>query len=133
MASLERGLLLSPVVEKLPPAYKRPAVVRARAKTGTQGFGRQLRDLERHAQRDGYQVVATIAEKLSGSRRSRAPDVAGLDELLALASTAALTPAGPVASPFPYLSCCCWRLRGAVAKRGTRRRWPHYVDDSHNK
>jgi DNA invertase Pin-like site-specific DNA recombinase len=61
-----------------------PVVLFARVSSEAQDFGRQLRDLERHAARAGYQVVATIAEKLSGSRRSRAkrPD---LDELLTLA------------------------------------------------
>ena len=61
-----------------------PVALFARVSTKTQDFGRQLRDLQRHADRAGYQVVATIAEKLSGSRRSRAkrPD---LDRLLALA------------------------------------------------
>ena len=63
-----------------------PVALFARVSSEAQDFGRQLRDLERHAQRAGYQVVATIAEKLSGSRRSRAkrPD---LDQLLALART----------------------------------------------
>ena len=61
-----------------------PVVLFARVSSEAQDFGRQLRDLERYAARAGYQVVATIAEKLSGSRRSRAkrPD---LDELLGLA------------------------------------------------
>jgi len=61
-----------------------PVALFARVSSEAQDFGRQLRDLQRHADRAGYQVVATIAEKLSGSRRSRAkrPD---LDELLALA------------------------------------------------
>ena len=61
-----------------------PVVLFARVSSEAQDFGRQLRDLQRHADRAGYQVVATIAEKLSGSRRSRArrPD---LDQLLALA------------------------------------------------
>ena len=61
-----------------------PVALFARVSTDTQDFGRQLRDLETHAGRAGYQVVATIAEKLSGSRRSRAqrPD---LDQLLRLA------------------------------------------------
>jgi DNA invertase Pin-like site-specific DNA recombinase len=63
-----------------------PVVLFARVSSEAQDFGRQLRDLERHATRAGYHVVATIAEKLSGSRRSRAkrPD---LDQLLALART----------------------------------------------
>ncbi len=63
-----------------------PVVLFARVSSEAQDFGRQLRDLERHAARAGYRVVATIAEKLSGSRRSRAkrPD---LDQLLALART----------------------------------------------
>ncbi len=63
-----------------------PVVLFARVSSEAQDFGRQLRDLQRHADRSGYQVVATIAEKLSGSRRSRArrPD---LDQLLALART----------------------------------------------
>lgn len=66
-----------------------PVVLFARVSSEAQDFGRQLRDLERHAQRAGYQVVATIAEKLSGARRSRAkrPD---LDELLALAKSGAV-------------------------------------------
>ena len=61
-----------------------PVVLFARVSSEAQDFGRQLRDLQRHADRAGYQVVGTIAEKLSGSRRSRAkrPD---LDQLLALA------------------------------------------------
>ena len=61
-------------------------VLFARVSSEAQDFGRQLRDLERHAARAGYEVVATIAEKLSGSRRSRAkrPD---LDQLLTLART----------------------------------------------
>jgi DNA invertase Pin-like site-specific DNA recombinase len=61
-----------------------PVVLFARVSSEAQDFGRQLRELERHATRAGYQVVATIAEKLSGSRRSRAkrPD---LDQLLTLA------------------------------------------------
>ncbi|MGI4835086.1 MAG: recombinase family protein [Janthinobacterium lividum] len=61
-----------------------PVVLFARVSSEAQDFGRQLRDLERHASKAGYQVVATIAEKLSGARRSRArrPD---LDQLLALA------------------------------------------------
>jgi len=61
-----------------------PVVLFARVSSEAQDFGRQLRDLERHATRAGYHVVATIAEKLSGARRSRAkrPD---LDQLLALA------------------------------------------------
>ncbi len=63
-----------------------PVVLFARVSSEAQDFGRQLRDLERYATRAGYQVVATIAEKLSGSRRSRArrPD---LDQLLALAKS----------------------------------------------
>jgi DNA invertase Pin-like site-specific DNA recombinase len=61
-----------------------PVVLFARVSSEAQDFGRQLRDLERYADRAGCHVVATIAEKLSGSRRSRAkrPD---LDQLLALA------------------------------------------------
>ena len=61
-----------------------PVVLFARVSSETQDCGRQLRDLQRHATHAGYQVVATIAEKLSGSRRSRArrPD---LDQLLTLA------------------------------------------------
>lgn len=56
----------------------------ARVSKEAQDFGRQVVDAQRHADRAGYQVVATIAEKLSGSRNSRAkrPD---LDQLLALA------------------------------------------------
>ena len=61
-----------------------PVVLFARVSSEAQDFGRQLRELEAHARRAGYQVVATIAEKLSGSRRSRArrPD---LERLLQLA------------------------------------------------
>ena len=74
-------LSLKNQVDKL---TQEPVVLFARVSSEAQDFGRQLRDLQRHADRSGYQVVATIAEKLSGSRRSRArrPD---LDELLALA------------------------------------------------
>ncbi|MVN76926.1 hypothetical protein GO988_11380 [Hymenobacter sp. HMF4947] len=63
-----------------------PVVLFARVSSEAQDFGRQLRDLQRHAERAGCQVVATIAEKLSGSRRSRAkrPD---LDQLLSLAKS----------------------------------------------
>lgn len=68
----------------LPPPAILPVVLFARVSSEAQDFGRQLRDLERHASRAGYEVVTTIAEKLSGSRRSRAkrPD---LDKLLFLA------------------------------------------------
>jgi DNA invertase Pin-like site-specific DNA recombinase len=61
-----------------------PTVLFARVSKESQDFGRQLLDLQQHADRCGYQVVATITEKLSASRRSRAkrPD---LDQLLALA------------------------------------------------
>lgn len=56
----------------------------ARVSKESQDFGRQLIDTQRHAERAGYEVVATIAEKLSGSRNARAkrPD---LDVLLGLA------------------------------------------------
>ncbi|WP_375418147.1 recombinase family protein [uncultured Hymenobacter sp.] len=69
-----------------PPEAPTPVVLFARVSSEAQDFGRQLVDLQRHAERGGQQVVATIAEKLSGSRRSRSrrPD---LDELLALART----------------------------------------------
>jgi DNA invertase Pin-like site-specific DNA recombinase len=62
-----------------------PVLIFARVSKESQDFGRQLVDLQRHADQHGYQVVATIAEKLSGSRNSRAkrPD---LDELMTLAS-----------------------------------------------
>lgn len=61
-----------------------PVALFARVSSQAQDFGRQLVDLQRHADRQQYQVVATIAEKLSGSRNSRArrPD---LDQLLQLA------------------------------------------------
>lgn len=61
-----------------------PVVLFARVSSEAQDFGRQLVDTQRHADRSGYRVVATITEKLSGSRRSRAkrPD---LDQLLSLA------------------------------------------------
>ncbi|UOQ96634.1 recombinase family protein [Hymenobacter sp. 5317J-9] len=63
-----------------------PVALFARVSKEQQDFGRQLLDTQRHADRSGLQVVATIAEKLSGSRNSRArrPD---LDELLHLAKS----------------------------------------------
>ena len=63
-----------------------PVAIFARVSTEAQDFGRQLLDCQAHAEHTGRRVVATIAEKLSGSRRSRArrPD---LDELLRLART----------------------------------------------
>ncbi|MBF9239482.1 recombinase family protein [Hymenobacter sp. BT683] len=63
-----------------------PVALFARVSKEAQDFGRQLLDTQRHADRSGYEVVATIAEKLSGSRRSRAkrPD---LDQLLHLAKS----------------------------------------------
>ena len=63
-----------------------PVALFARVSKEDQDFGRQLVDTQRHADRSGYQVVATIAEKLSGSRNTRAkrPD---LDQLLALAKS----------------------------------------------
>jgi len=86
---LSPKLLLKNQVDNLTQAPLVPVVLFARVSSEVQDFGRQLRDLERHATRAGYQVVATIAEKLSGSRRSRAkrPD---LDELLALAKSGAV-------------------------------------------
>jgi len=82
-------LLKNQVVNLTQEALPTPVVLFARVSSEAQDFGRQLRDLERHATRAGYQVVATIAEKLSGSRRSRAarPD---LDQLLALARSGAV-------------------------------------------
>ncbi len=61
-----------------------PVALFARVSKEAQDFGRQLVDTQRHADRSGRVVVATIAEKLSGSRNSRAkrPD---LDQLYALA------------------------------------------------
>ena len=61
-----------------------PVALFARVSKEAQDFGRQLIDTQRHADRAGLQVVATIAEKLSSSRNSRAkrPD---LDQLLHLA------------------------------------------------
>lgn len=61
-----------------------PVAIFARVSKEQQDFGRQLVDTQRHADQHGYQVVATIAEKLSGSRNSRAkrPD---LDRLMSLA------------------------------------------------
>jgi len=61
-----------------------PVALFARVSKEAQDFGRQLVDTQGHADRTGRVVVATIAEKLSGSRRSRAkrPD---LDVLLNLA------------------------------------------------
>ncbi|MDB5270227.1 MAG: Resolvase domain [Hymenobacter sp.] len=61
-----------------------PVALFARVSKEAQDFGRQLVDTQRHADRSGCVVVATIAEKLSGSRNSRAkrPD---LDQLLSLA------------------------------------------------
>jgi DNA invertase Pin-like site-specific DNA recombinase len=61
-----------------------PVALFARVSKEAQDFGRQLIDTQRHADRSGYAVVATIAEKLSGSRNTRAqrPD---LDRLMALA------------------------------------------------
>jgi DNA invertase Pin-like site-specific DNA recombinase len=63
-----------------------PVALFARVSKEAQDFGRQLVDTQAHADRSGYQVVATIAEKLSGSRRSRAkrPD---LDQLMRLAKS----------------------------------------------
>ncbi|MGI4870650.1 MAG: recombinase family protein [Janthinobacterium lividum] len=63
---------------------KLPVALFARVSKEQQDFGRQLLDTQAHADRSNYQVVATIAEKLSGSRNSRArrPD---LDRLLSLA------------------------------------------------
>ena len=61
-----------------------PVALFVRVSKEAQDFGRQLVDTQRHADRSGRVVVATIAEKLSGSRNSRAkrPD---LDQLYALA------------------------------------------------
>ncbi|WP_210521594.1 recombinase family protein [Hymenobacter terricola] len=61
-----------------------PVALFARVSKEAQDFGRQLVDTQRHADRAGRVVVATIAEKLSGSRNSRArrPD---LDQLYDLA------------------------------------------------
>ncbi|MDO7851582.1 recombinase family protein [Hymenobacter convexus] len=63
-----------------------PVALFARVSKEAQDFGRQLIDTQAHADRAGLQVVATIAEKLSGSRNSRArrPD---LDQLLSLAKS----------------------------------------------
>lgn len=61
-----------------------PVALFARVSKEAQDFGRQLLDTQRHADQSNCVVVATIAEKLSGSRRSRVrrPD---LDRLMALA------------------------------------------------
>ena len=61
-----------------------PVALFARVSKEAQDFGRQLVDTQRHADRSGYAVVATTAEKLSGSRNTRAkrPD---LERLMALA------------------------------------------------
>jgi DNA invertase Pin-like site-specific DNA recombinase len=71
-------------MDDLLPKARIPVALFARVSKEAQDFGRQLVDTQRHADRAGYQVVATIAEKLSGSRNARAkrPD---LDVLLALA------------------------------------------------
>lgn len=68
----------------LPQPDRLPVALFARVSKEAQDFGRQLVDTQRHADRCGHEVVATITEKLSGSRRSRQqrPD---LDQLLALA------------------------------------------------
>jgi hypothetical protein len=65
-------LSLNDQVDKLTNDAPVPVVLFARVSSEAQDFGRPLRDLERHAARAGCEVVATIAEKLSGSRRRRA-------------------------------------------------------------
>lgn len=67
-----------------PPADPMPVVLFARVSSESQDFERQLIDTRRHAEATNCRVVATISEKLSGTRRSRAkrPD---LDQLMALA------------------------------------------------
>jgi DNA invertase Pin-like site-specific DNA recombinase len=77
-------LLLKNQVDKV--RQKTPVAIFARVSKEQQDFGRQLIDTQRHADQHHYQVVATIAEKLSGSRNSRArrPD---LDRLLSLAQS----------------------------------------------
>ncbi|WP_369810633.1 recombinase family protein [Hymenobacter cheonanensis] len=44
----------------------------ARVSTEAQDFSRQLRDLKRHTERAGGQVVAEIAERLSATSRTGA-------------------------------------------------------------
>ena len=61
-----------------------PVATFARVSKEAQDFGRQLIDTQRHAERAGYQVVDTIAEKLSGSRSTRARRSA-LDQFMGLA------------------------------------------------
>lgn len=73
-------------MDKLIQEARIPVALFARVSKEAQDFGRQLVDTQRHADRSNCEVVATIAEKLSGSRNSRAkrPD---LDQLLELAKS----------------------------------------------
>lgn len=70
-------------------AERIPVALFARVSKESQDFGRQLVDTQRHADQSNHAVVATFAEKLSGSRRSRArrPD---LDRLLDLARSGSI-------------------------------------------
>jgi DNA invertase Pin-like site-specific DNA recombinase len=65
-----------------------PIAIFVRVSKQSQDYERQVADLSAYAQKQGYEVVRVIAEKVSGAKRNA--DREGLQELLRLAASKAI-------------------------------------------